>query len=137
MNGSPAKRERISSISAGFAMGTALCVDSIQFLLAFVPLVGIILNPAIFLFGGLFFWFWFRVLHDVTFITSALRMGIATLAAFFEFFPTNFLPALSASIALTILVVWWEDREYNKVVQKRLHVTPRRRKFARTETLAA
>jgi len=82
-------QNKIDGTTAFLMLAVAIFFDLIQFFLAFIPIIGFILNKLISIIAGLTFWLWFTLKGVGG--TSKWISGGATL---FELLPIPFLSAL-------------------------------------------
>ena len=105
-------RRRISRTVAGLMVGTAALVDSGQFVLNLIPVLGQFMGLMMSFIAFIGFVLWFALM-GVNFIAGR-RAGMKMMAAFgttiVELVPlVQALPAMSMGVAITIIASWLED----------------------------
>jgi len=91
--------KNIGVVGAFFLIATALAIDGIQFLLIWIPAIGLVVNTVISLFAAILFIIWFSY-WNVSFLDGkyAARGLFGILA--------EIIPILSTFPAWTVVVVW-------------------------------
>lgn len=83
------KQNKIDKTTASLMIAVAIFFDAIQFVLAFIPIIGFILNKFISIFAGLTFWLWLT-LKGVSGTSKRISGG----SFIIEILPIPFLSAL-------------------------------------------
>ena len=110
------KRIRIGGMQGMLMIGVALTIDGVQFLINLIPIVGWIMVSILSVGVVLMFYTWFK-LNEVSFIrgkAALLRVATISTATIAEIFPIfNSLPAWTAAVIVTLIIVKLEDEMYN------------------------
>jgi hypothetical protein len=95
------KPKKIGTVMASLLVYVAICLDLIQFGVAFIPAVGEVLPPIIAIGTGLIFFIWFKIIGVKIGIMKSPKkfMGVLTTSV------VEFIPILSALPGWTIFVV--------------------------------
>jgi hypothetical protein len=110
------KRKRIGGMQGIIMFGVALTIDGVQFLINLIPVIGWIIVSILSVGVALMFYTWFK-LNGVSFIrgkAALLRVATISIGTIIEIFPVfNSLPAWTAAVTVTLIIVKLEDEMYN------------------------
>jgi len=102
-------QNKIDGTTASLMIAVAIFFDAIQFVLAFIPIAGFVLNKFISIFAGLTFWFWLTLKG-----VSGTSKWVSGGSFIIEILPIPFLSALPVFTGGIIAIIA-KERTVKKV----------------------